>query len=44
MFSGVIRKHFTDGGIFFNDLKEVREQDLEMLGKAVQRSIQREPL
>ena len=25
-------------------LKEVREQDLEMLGKAVQRSIQREPL
>ena len=44
MFGGVIREHFTDGGIFYKYPKEVRGQDLEMPGKAVQRSIQREPL
>lgn len=42
-FSAMIRKRFTDGGIFYKDWKEVREQDMEMLGKAVQRSIHANP-
>ena len=42
--SGVIRESFTDGVTFYKDLKEVREQDLEIRGKAVQRSMQCEPL